>query len=527
MNKFQQKIAFLVLLALNQMLIANSECLPSSQCAFIDCCCQRSVFGEIDILCESDGTAVKFPERNTESTYSTKLHSLTLYRYKLTQLPSKAFSGLTIKNLVLSQNGIETIQSDLFSGLEGLNQLDLYEPSLNSVDSDSFKPVENTLTDLELWNKAASSVLLSVKSFPKLINLRLWDITSLNAVWFDNMPELTGLILSDNAGITRYPESGFFTKNPKLNKVELENNKITDLLEVLTWLQNVKSQLLSLILRGNLIQKVPSEINAFTKLIGLNLRANKISQITAATFNGLTELITLDVRDNGMSAPINTFKSNTKLSYAFFDGNNFNKIHDFYGSGISQNSFISYLSYVNQSGYLIDLKNYQFDYLSTDKSRQLNVLLEKNPLVIFGNKTFCSRSNSENLVPITHLSMDYLPFARIDMCLLRQFGLRNRKVKSSIAIEKAPNSGYTQLCSCEYYMFMSQYSVQFSVADCDLNMSANLNSCKDVISPQQLEKMDAECAAKLEFDCNNVSRLTSTFTLFILTCFSIIYSFLY
>jgi Leucine-rich repeat (LRR) protein len=169
----------------------------------------------------------------------------------------------------------------------------------------------------------------------------------LNAVWFDSMPELTGLILSDNPGITRYPESGFFTKNPKLNKVELENNKITDLLEVLTWLQNVKSQLLSLILSGNLIQKIPSEINAFTNLIELNLRANKISQITAATFNGLTELITLDVRDNIMSAPIYTFKSNKKLSYTFFDGNLFNKIHDFYAS---QNSFISYLSYGNQNG---------------------------------------------------------------------------------------------------------------------------------------------------------------------------------
>ena len=126
-----------------------------------------------------------------------------------------------------------------------------------------------------------------------------------------------------------------------------------------------------------------------------------------------------------------------------------------------------------------------------------------------------------------HLSMDYLSFARIDMCLLRQFGLRNRRAKSSIAIGKAPNSSYTQLCSCEYYMFMSQYSVQFSVADCDLNTSANLNSCKDVISQQQLEKMDLECAARLEFDCNNVSRLTYTLCLFIITCFSITFSFLY
>lgn len=225
-----------------------------------------------------------------------------------------------------------------------------------------------------------------------------------------------------------------------------------------------------------------------------------------------------------MSAPLNTFKSNTKLSYAFFDGNLFNKIHDFYAS---QNSFISYLSYGNQSGYLIELKNYQFDYLNTDRTRQLNVILEKNQLVIFGNRTFCSRSNSENLVPIMHLSMDYLSFARIDMCLLRQFGLRNRRVKScSIAIGKAPNSSYTQLCSCEYYMFMSQYSVQFSVADCDLKTSTNLNSCKDVISQQQLEKMDSECAARLEFDCNNVSRLTYTFSLYILTCFSITFSFL-
>ena len=259
------------------------------------------------------------------------------------------------------------------------------------------------------------------------------------------------------------------------------------------WLDNVKTQILYIDLSYNQIEEIPEEINSFSNIAELNLFANEIRSISSTTFRGLTELSNLILGQNLMKAPRDAFKYNKNLEYVYLASNSFSEIHDFTGSRVN------WLSYESQNGNLVELKDYEFDYPKTNLTKSMSLKLNSNDITKFGNRVFCSRTNTASLVNISQLEIDYKPFTRMDLCLLRQLGLRNGKNSSTSLIVMNPsNEPVNLMCKCEYFEYLRRYDINLSLNGCYIN-----SACRDVVSSSYLNGVDNECDAKEEFKCVN------------------------
>ena len=491
------------LVAIVNEIRAQTTSLPVEKCPFVECMCQIARETEISVYCSSPTKEEKFPSRQDRFNTSTQINYLAISHYIFSDLPANAFSGLRIRSLTLEFNEIKTIQEASFNGIIGLEELKISQQNVETVQPKSLDPIRSTLLRMTLQNDQTAKSILSdsAVTFTKLNQLTLYMLTTIDPNMFINLPELTYLTLMSVPKIFDKPLTGYFTENPKLVSITLSSNTIKKMSYVLDLLDNVKRQITYLDLSYNQIAEIPEEINSFSNLVELNLVSNVIWSIKNTTFRGLTELSTLSLAHNGMDGPRDAFKYNKKLTDVYLASNSFGEIHDFTGARVS------WVSYENQNRYLLNLTDYEFDYPKTNWTKSLSLLLSSNNLRILGSRLFCSRSKTQDLVYISQLYIDYKPFAQMDLCLLRQMGLRNGKTGNTNLFVMNPSmEPVTEMCKCEYFEYLKRYNIKLSLTGCSVY-------CKDVVSSNYLDAFDKDCNsdAKKQFWCFNSTSSLSNF----------------
>ncbi|CAH0547546.1 unnamed protein product [Brassicogethes aeneus] len=210
--------------------------------------------------------------------------------------------GYNIKNLVLGNNRITTLKSQIFADLRELKELSLSFNPLRVIDSDAFTGLEG-LESLEM------SFGLDREDLPHdilkpLTNLKWLSIDhnnfhTLSEVSFDALSELKYLNLEFNK-LKTIPTNLFKPiRHSKLNDVRFSSNELTgiqsDTFRSLVSLETI-------LLAGNKIKHIQtdafSDLQSLSKLIISN---NLLSRISPGAFSNLPALSKLDLQNNVLS----------------------------------------------------------------------------------------------------------------------------------------------------------------------------------------------------------------------------------
>ncbi|RXM30877.1 Slit-like 2 protein [Acipenser ruthenus] len=283
------------------------------------------------------------------------LNSLVLYGNKITELPKGLFEGLfSLQLLLLNANKINCLRVDAFQDLHNLNLLSLYDNKLQTIAKGTFASLRAIQTlhlaqnpficDCHLkWladylqDNPIETSGARCTSPRRLANKRIGQIKSkkfrcsgtedyrskLGGDCFadlacpekcrcegttvdcsnqklikipDHIPQYTAELRLNNNEFTVLEATGIFKKLPQLRKINLSNNKITDIEEgAFEGAANVNE----LILTSNRLENV-----YFRMLKGLNglrtlmLRSNRISCVGNDSFTGLSSVRLLSLYDN-------------------------------------------------------------------------------------------------------------------------------------------------------------------------------------------------------------------------------------
>ncbi|XP_072299414.1 vasorin b [Eucyclogobius newberryi] len=232
------------------------------------------------------------------------------YQRRSSSIPT-GVSSLT-KNLFLFANGIESLNTDDFRGMENLEMLDLSQNKLTELPDSVFEPL-SSLRNLDLSSNLISHI--SEKSFQGLALLeRLYiysnQITTIHPGAFDSMEHLLELKLQANI-LTAIPTLAM----PRLLLLDLRFNHLPTLgpsdiqmpnLEALklggVGLLRLDKELISnlknlheLDLSGNQLETLPPVLKETHGLIHLNLANNPMGPLDVKDLQNLSELQELDI----------------------------------------------------------------------------------------------------------------------------------------------------------------------------------------------------------------------------------------
>uniref|UniRef100_A0A671L1Q2 Slit homolog 1 protein n=1 Tax=Sinocyclocheilus anshuiensis TaxID=1608454 RepID=A0A671L1Q2_9TELE len=283
------------------------------------------------------------------------LNSLVLYGNKITELPKGLFDGLfSLQLLLLNANKINCLRVDSFQDLQNLNLLSLYDNKLQTIAKGTFSSLRAIQTlhlaqnpfmcDCHLkWladylqDNPIETSGARCTSPRRLANKRIGQIKSkkfrcsgvedyrskLGGDCFadlacpekcrcegttvdcsgqkltkipDHIPQYTAELRLNNNEFTVLEATGIFKKLPQLRKINLSNNKITDIEEGTF---EGASGVNELILTSNRLENVHySMLKGLSGLRTLMLRSNKISCVNNGSFTGLSSVRLLSLYDN-------------------------------------------------------------------------------------------------------------------------------------------------------------------------------------------------------------------------------------
>uniref|UniRef100_A0A673H2E2 Slit homolog 2 protein-like n=1 Tax=Sinocyclocheilus rhinocerous TaxID=307959 RepID=A0A673H2E2_9TELE len=283
------------------------------------------------------------------------LNSLVLYGNKISELPKGLFDGLfSLQLLLLNANKINCLRVDSFQDLQNLNLLSLYDNKLQTIVKGTFSSLRAIQTlhlaqnpfmcDCHLkWladylqDNPIETSGARCTSPRRLANKRIGQIKSkkfrcsgvedyrskLGGDCFadlacpekcrcegttvdcsgqkltkipDHIPQYTAELRLNNNEFTVLEATGIFKKLPQLRKINLSNNKITDIEEGTF---EGASGVNELILTSNRLESVHySMLKGLGGLRTLMLRSNKISCVNNSSFTGLSSVRLLSLYDN-------------------------------------------------------------------------------------------------------------------------------------------------------------------------------------------------------------------------------------
>ncbi|XP_073430761.1 slit homolog 2 protein isoform X1 [Dendrobates tinctorius] len=283
------------------------------------------------------------------------LNSLVLYGNKITELPQRVFEGLfSLQLLLLNANKINCLRVGAFQDLHNLNLLSLYDNKLQTIAKGTFTPLRaiqtlhlaqnpficdchlKWLADYLHTNPIETSGARCT-SPRRLANKRIGQIKSkkfrcsgtedyrskLSGDCFadlacpekcrcegttvdcsnqkltkipDHIPQYTAELRLNNNEFTVLEATGIFKKLPQLRKINLSNNKITDIEEGAFDGANGVNEL---ILTSNRVENVHHKMfKGLDGLKSLMLRSNHISCVNNDSFTGLSSVRLLSLYDN-------------------------------------------------------------------------------------------------------------------------------------------------------------------------------------------------------------------------------------
>uniref|UniRef100_A0A8C3QLY3 Slit homolog 2 protein n=1 Tax=Cyanoderma ruficeps TaxID=181631 RepID=A0A8C3QLY3_9PASS len=253
------------------------------------------------------------------------LNSLVLYGNKITELPKGLFEGLfSLQLLLLNANKINCLRVDAFQDLHNLNLLSLYDNKLQTIAKGTFSPLRAIQT-LYVCSCASSifffSLYLAKEQYfipgtedyrSKLSGDCFADLAcpekcrcegttvdcsnqKLNKIP-DHIPQYTAELRLNNNEFSVLEATGIFKKLPQLRKINLSNNKITDIEEGAF---DGASGVNELLLTSNRLESVQHKMfKGLESLKTLMLRSNRVSCVGNDSFTGLSSVRLLSLYDN-------------------------------------------------------------------------------------------------------------------------------------------------------------------------------------------------------------------------------------
>ena len=183
------KVFLVLFIGLVSIVIQVRAQVTIESCPFLECTCRNLLDYGISIECKPFTTEEeKFPTRNDRFNTSIIIHWMTITNYKFSAIPSNVFSGLRIRTLSFVNNDLKTIQEDSFNGIIGLEELQITQQNVETVQPKSLDPIRSTLTRMGLENDQTAKSILSdsAATFTKLNQLALYMLTELNPNMFTN-----------------------------------------------------------------------------------------------------------------------------------------------------------------------------------------------------------------------------------------------------------------------------------------------------------------------------------------------------
>lgn len=222
----------------------------------------------------------------------------------LRTLDEDLFEGLSaLENLDLSRTGIETIEPGAFNGLSALRWLDIGNNSrLTTLPAGAFRGLSG-LEVLPLDSTAVASIepgaFEGMDALQHLI-IEHSRIGTLAAGAFRGMPRLQTLSLRDNPELATLPTGTFEGLPSGVRLLEIANGNLSAIeagaFDGLTSLE-------FLVLDQNRLAAWPTDaFRGLTALAGLSLADNEISELSADAFAGQTRLRALRMHDNDLAA---------------------------------------------------------------------------------------------------------------------------------------------------------------------------------------------------------------------------------
>uniref|UniRef100_A0A672LY12 Slit homolog 1 protein n=1 Tax=Sinocyclocheilus grahami TaxID=75366 RepID=A0A672LY12_SINGR len=242
------------------------------------------------------------------------LQLLVLYGNKISELPKGIFDGLfSLQLLLLNANKINCLRVDSFQDLQNLNLLSLYDNKLQTIVKGTFSSLRAIQTlhlaqnpfmcDCHLkWladylqDNPIETSGARCTSPRRLANKRIGQIKSKKFRCSAKEQYFIPGIRLNNNEFTVLEATGIFKKLPQLRKINLSNNKITDIEEGTF---EGASGVNELILTSNRLESVHySMLKGLGGLRTLMLRSNKISCVNNSSFTGLSSVRLLSLYDN-------------------------------------------------------------------------------------------------------------------------------------------------------------------------------------------------------------------------------------
>ncbi|XP_029199860.2 lutropin-choriogonadotropic hormone receptor-like isoform X2 [Acropora millepora] len=271
-----------------------------------------------------------------------KLEYLNLDQNEIRNIGRDSFNSLSrLKTLMLFENKVKEIDNDGFKGLDSLESLNLRGNNLSDVPVSAIKHFKN-LRSLELDQNPITKIPdYAFRGLDKLRHIVLtWEkVKKIGGKAFAYLPSLERLSLV-NVKLDGFPN---LTGTSSLQYLTLTFNDIkelpenlcqkqTSLLDLTLNFNNIAripdlsgcSSLSVLKIEHNQIESIGSSLRNLGKLQDLTLKGNNIRSLESRTFEGVTQLQTLNLADNKINfiandafAPFKMIKV-LDLSYSSF-----------------------------------------------------------------------------------------------------------------------------------------------------------------------------------------------------------------
>ena len=311
---------------------------------------------------------------------------------RISVLFTNSIKGL-FRVLILKENSLTLFESNAFSRMPNLSEIDLSKNLIKSLNFESsFEMALERLTKLDVqFNKIKSISPVFFAKFPNLLHLDMSNnnLYLINRDYFLNLNRLEQLNLSNNQILTI--EQSSFGYIIGLRGLNLKNNLVYDL-------------------RGNLFENL-------SRLSELMLSQNKLESISRSDFAGLSSLKSLDISENLLKhLQTDSFAEISQLSALNLSSNRIHFLNDslhilrnISQLDLSYNNVthVSFADFENSLTYL-DLSHNQFSNDIIIRVENLKTLSLSNT-----NADFIVNLNFSNQSRLKNLDLSYNNLTRL------------------------------------------------------------------------------------------------------------------
>ena len=376
------------------------------------------------------------------------IKSMTVTAYDFQTIPDGIFANMSMAELHLINNNLETLTTNAFRDVRALKFMD--------IDDSRFKQIQpGTLTSLNtISGVLLSNCDLSSGRFEALVGelrdvytliLRNNQLKSFNPEWLAGLKQLTQLSIDSN-GLVDF-QSKTFKENAKLSILSLVSNELTDMSVVFNALEPISNNIYELNLESNKIGELKEFVN-YIRLNRLLMSRNTFQKADKNIFAQLFNLNLLDLSFNQIgSIDSSNFETIKNVRELLLNDNKLTRVPSIKGL-----VNLKRIDLTNQNGALAEVDGFAFER-KTLPNEMLKIELDQNTATQFNTQTFCSHFYTETRV--NSLVVSYGSLDRFNKCLLKQL-----QVGSFLDLVTASSNLVN--CNCDLKLFAEKNSVSIS-----------------------------------------------------------------